>query len=239
MNCKKPSQCGWCPQGVRLVAKQGEKSWATRCVHRRLHRSRGHSGRSLPLGLHAATGYNYPLGWLNGGGSQPFRKSIEGSQRIFDQFADRLGFLRSCHHLRFWIVGVGNGAQCRPRKVGLVSDRTPKLVEEFWRLGVRWMIKHPDKHAQRLCVYAGTRIGGRRYLTPTVIRCTEYLKRCNGRCGRNAVGGVAEDKPAFILSPSGQPVCPMGIQPTTCEEGPLAGRLLGKGMPRSRLTFRR
>ena len=35
------------------------------------------------------TGYNYPLGWLNGGKEEPFRKLIEGSERIFDQFAEK------------------------------------------------------------------------------------------------------------------------------------------------------
>ena len=33
-----------------------------------------------------------------------------------------------------------------PEKMSVwYPDRTPKLVEEFVRLGVRWMDKHPDK----------------------------------------------------------------------------------------------
>jgi hypothetical protein len=36
--------------------------------------------------------------------------------------------------------------QLSPEKMSVwYPDRTPKLVEEFVQLGVRWMDKHPDK----------------------------------------------------------------------------------------------
>ena len=47
----------------------------------------GHLTGLAKSGYTLLTGYNYNLGWQSGGGSQPFRKLIEGNERIFDQFA--------------------------------------------------------------------------------------------------------------------------------------------------------
>ena len=57
-------------------------------------------------------------------------------------------------------------------------DRTPKLVEEFVRLGVRWLDKHPDKATPQrlLLIYAWNENGEGGYLTPTAKDGTEYLK---------------------------------------------------------------
>ena len=57
-------------------------------------------------------------------------------------------------------------------------DRTPKLVEEFVRVGVRWLDEHPDKGtAQRLLLlYAWNENGEGGYLTPTAADGTEYLE---------------------------------------------------------------
>jgi len=48
-------------------------------------------------------------------------------------------------------------------------DRTPKLVEEFVRAGVRWLDEHPDKATpQRLqLLYAWNENGEGGYLTPS------------------------------------------------------------------------
>ena len=68
------------------------------------------------------TGYNYPLGWLNGGGSQPFRKLIEGSERIFNQFAETDATpLRSGHHGWLGSPSLGTGTDAAGEDVGLVS----------------------------------------------------------------------------------------------------------------------
>jgi len=57
-------------------------------------------------------------------------------------------------------------------------DRTPKLVEEFVKAGVRWLDKHPDKATPQrlLLIYAWNENGEGGYLTPTVKDGTEYLK---------------------------------------------------------------
>jgi hypothetical protein len=57
-------------------------------------------------------------------------------------------------------------------------DRTPKLVEEFVRLGVRWLDQHPDKATSQrlLLIYAWNENGEGGYLTPTAKDGTEYLK---------------------------------------------------------------
>jgi hypothetical protein len=49
----------------------------------------GHLADLARSGYTLLTGYNYNGGWMNGGGSQPFKKLIEGSERIFNQFAEQ------------------------------------------------------------------------------------------------------------------------------------------------------
>jgi hypothetical protein len=57
-------------------------------------------------------------------------------------------------------------------------DRTPKQVEEFVRLGVRWLEKHPDKTTPErlLLIYAWNENGEGGYLTPTAVDGTTYLE---------------------------------------------------------------
>ena len=69
--------------------------------------------------------------------------------------------------------------QLPPEKMSVwYPDRTPKLVEEFMKVGVRWLDKHPDKAtAQRLLlIYAWNENGEGGYLTPTAKDGTEYLE---------------------------------------------------------------
>jgi len=66
-----------------------------------------------------------------------------------------------------------------PEKMSVwYPDRTPELVEEFVRAGVRWLDEHPEKAtAQRLLLlYAWNENGEGGYLTPTAKDGTEYLK---------------------------------------------------------------
>jgi hypothetical protein len=55
--------------------------------------------------------------------------------------------------------------------------RTPKLVEEFVRLGVRWLDRHPDKATRQrlLMLYAWNENGEGGYLTPTQADGDQYL----------------------------------------------------------------
>jgi len=133
----------------------------------------GRSGYTL------LTGYNYNLGWLSGSGSQPFRKLIDGSQRIFDQFAEKTPLPYVPVITAGWDRRPWEEDKFPPGKRSVwYPDRTPKQVEEFVRLGVRWLDKHPDKTtAQRLLlIYAWNENGEGGYLTPTAADGTEYLK---------------------------------------------------------------
>ena len=124
------------------------------------------------------TGYNINGGWMNGGGSQPFRKLIADSDRIFEQMAETsplpcVPIITAGWDRRPWEQG-----QLPPEKMSVwYPDRTPKLVEEFVKVGVRWLEKHPDKAtAQRLLlIYAWNENGEGGYLTPTAKDGTEYL----------------------------------------------------------------
>ena len=130
-------------------------------------------------GYSLLTGYNYNLGWQSGGGSQPFQKLVEGNQRIFEQFAEKTPLP--------YVPVVTIGWDRRPweeeklpseKMSTWYPDRTPKLVEEFVRLGVIWLDKHPDKAtAQRLMLlYAWNENGEGGYLTPTEKDGIEYLE---------------------------------------------------------------
>ena len=67
------------------------------------------------------TGYNYSFNRLNGGG-QPFRKLIEGNERIFDQFADEdTAPLCSYHHGRLGLSSLGGRQAFAGQNVPLVS----------------------------------------------------------------------------------------------------------------------
>jgi hypothetical protein len=125
------------------------------------------------------TGYNYPLGWLNGGGSQPFRKLIQGSERIFNRFAEKTPLPYVPVITAGWDRRPWEQGHYPPEKMSTwYPDRTPKLVEEFVQLGVRWLDKHPDKTTPQrlLLIYAWNENGEGGYLTPTVADGTKYLE---------------------------------------------------------------
>ena len=135
------------PQGIRLVAGQGEEGGTAGRVHRCLHRAWAeHLADLARSGYTILTGYNYNGGWMNGGGSQPFRKLIEDSDRIFDQFAEETPLPYVPVITAGWDRRPWEKGQLPPEKMSVwYPDRTPKLVEEFVRHGVRWLDKHPDK----------------------------------------------------------------------------------------------
>jgi hypothetical protein len=139
----------------------------------------GHLGDLARSGYTLLTGYNYNLGWQSGGGSQPFRTLIEGNARIFDQFAEKTPLPYVPVITVGWDRRPWEEDKLPPEKMSVwYPDRTPKLVEEFVRLGVRWLDEHPDKAtAQRLLLlYAWNENGEGGYLTPTAADDTEYLK---------------------------------------------------------------
>ncbi len=130
-------------------------------------------------GYSLLTGYNYNLGWLSGGGSQPFRKLIDGNQRIFEQFAQQTPLPYVPVITAGWDRRPWEEERLPAAKMSVwYPDRTPKLVEEFVRLGVRWLDKHPDKATPQrlLLIYAWNENGEGGYLTPTAADGTEYLK---------------------------------------------------------------
>ena len=124
------------------------------------------------------TGYNCG-GWMNGGGSQPFHKLIDDSDRLFEQMAGTsplpcIPVITAGWDRRPWEQG-----KIPPEKMSAWHpDRTPKLVEEFVRLGVGWLDKHPNKATPQrlLLIYAWNENGEGGYLTPTAKDGTEYLK---------------------------------------------------------------
>ena len=202
----------------------------------------GHLGDLARSGYTLLTGYNYPLGWLNGGGSQPFRKLIEGSERIFDQFAEQTPLPYVPAITAGWDRRPWEQGQMPPEKMSVwYPDRTPKLVEEFVRLGVRWMDKHPDKTTPQrlLLIYAWNENGEGGYLTPTAKDGTEYLKAVQRAIAEGEMPWVrvADDKHGFVLSPSGKPFVPWGFNYDHDEERPPAGGLLGQGMAQGRRRF--
>ncbi len=139
----------------------------------------GHLADLARSGYTLLTGYNYNLGWMSGGGSQPFRKLIDGSQRIFEQFAEKTPLPYVPVITAGWDRRPWEEEKLPPAKMSVwYPDRTPKLVEEFVRRGVGWLDKHPDKAtAQRLLlIYAWNENGEGGYLTPTAADGTEYLK---------------------------------------------------------------
>ena len=139
----------------------------------------GHLGDLSRSGYTLLTGYNYPLGWHNGGGSQPFRKLIEGSERIFNQFAEQTPLPYVPVITAGWDRRPWEQGQMPPEKMSVwYPDRTPKLVEEFVRLGVNWIDKHPDKTTPQrlLLIYAWNENGEGGYLTPTEKDGSVYLK---------------------------------------------------------------
>jgi hypothetical protein len=125
------------------------------------------------------TGYNYNLGWMSGGGSQPFQKLIDGNRRIFEQFAAQtplpyVPVITAGWDRRPWEMGK----QPPARMSTWYPDRTPELVEEFVRLGVKWLDEHPDKTTPQrlLLIYAWNENGEGGYLTPTEADDTRYLE---------------------------------------------------------------
>lgn len=125
------------------------------------------------------TGYNYNLGWMSGGGSQPFRKLIEGSRRIFEDFAKTSPLPYVPVITAGWDRRPWEEDKLPPEKRSVwYPDRTPQLVEEFVRLGIGWLDEHPKKTVPErlLLIYAWNENGEGGYLTPTAADGTQYLK---------------------------------------------------------------
>jgi ribosomal protein L7/L12 len=125
------------------------------------------------------TGYAYPLGWLNGGGSQPFQKLIDGGEQIFDQFAETTPLPYVPAITAGWDRRPWEEDKLPPEKMSVwYPDRTPKLVEEFVRLGVHWLDKHSEKTTPErlLLIYAWNENGEGGYLTPTATDGPKYLE---------------------------------------------------------------
>lgn len=133
----------------------------------------------VEAGYTVLTGYNYAGTWLDGAGGKPFRTLIDSNRKILDDFAKTtplpyvpvvtVGWDR-----RPWELG-----QYPPEKMsGWYPDRSPKLVEEFVRLGMQWLDQHPDKATKErlLLLYAWNENGEGGYLTPTAADGMEYLK---------------------------------------------------------------
>ena len=139
----------------------------------------GHLDDLARSGYTLLTGYNYNLGWMSGGGSKPFRELIEGNQRIFQQFAEQTPLPYVPVVTVGWDRRPWEKGSLPPEKMSVwYPDRTPKLVEEFVRMGIRWLDEHPDKAtAQRLLLlYAWNENGEGGYLTPTEADGTKYLE---------------------------------------------------------------
>jgi hypothetical protein len=130
-------------------------------------------------GFTLLTGYNYNNGWTNGGGCKPFRELMEVSRKTFDEFA-RTSPLP-------YVPAVTIGWDRRPWELDTLPpekqsvwypDRTPKLVEEFVSMGIKWLDAHPDKATPQrlLLLYAWNENGEGGYLTPTEKDGMAYLK---------------------------------------------------------------
>jgi hypothetical protein len=116
---------------------------------------------------------------MSGGGSQPFRKLIEGNQRIFEQFAENTPLPYVPVITIGWDRRPWEEEKLPPEKMSAwYADRTPKAVEEFVRLGVQFLDKHPNKATSErlLLIYAWNENGEGGYLTPTAKEGTEYLE---------------------------------------------------------------
>jgi hypothetical protein len=142
-----------------------------------------HSGYTL------LTGYNY---CSDGPGPKPFRNLIEANSEIFDGFARRA----TLPYIPVITTGWDNRPFSMPSPSSPVRtvwypDRSPKLVEEFVREGIRWLDKHPDKTTPQrlLLLYAWNENGEGGYLTPTAQDSTEYLKAVQRGIREDHVGG--------------------------------------------------
>jgi hypothetical protein len=125
------------------------------------------------------TGYNYSMGWMDGGGSKPFRQLIEGNAEILKQFAEKTPLPYVPVVTIGWDRRPWEQGKLPPEKMsGWYPDRTPEQVEDFVRLGVEWLDQHPDKTtAERiLLLYAWNENGEGGYLTPTAKDGTKYLE---------------------------------------------------------------
>jgi hypothetical protein len=126
------------------------------------------------------TGYNYNLSpWPPDGRSRPFQTLIDGNERILNQFAKETPLPYVPVITAGWDRRPWENGDLLPAKMSVwYPDRTPRLVEDFVRLGVRWLDQHPDKTTPQrlLLIYAWNENGEGGYLTPTAKDGVEYLK---------------------------------------------------------------
>jgi hypothetical protein len=129
-------------------------------------------------GYSLLTGYNYGSGYKNGGSARPFRELMARSQRIFDQLAKYSPLPYAPAITTGWDLRPWEGDSPPEKRSPWHPDRTPQLVEEFVRMGVRWLDEHPEKATKQrlLLLYAWNENGEGGYLTPTHAEGTAYLK---------------------------------------------------------------
>ncbi|MGM0490773.1 MAG: glycoside hydrolase family 99-like domain-containing protein [Planctomycetota bacterium] len=130
-------------------------------------------------GFDVLTGYNYNLTWKDGAGSRPFKTLIDGNAEIFDRMAKQTPLPYIPAVMAGWDRRPWEQGKLPPEKLsGWYPDRSPKQVEEFVRLGVRWLDEHPNKATPQrlLLIYAWNELGEGGYLTPTAADGTDYLE---------------------------------------------------------------
>jgi hypothetical protein len=138
------------------------------------------------------TGYNYIGGGI---GRKPFRSLMEANTKILDEFA-RVTPLP-------YVPVITTGWDCRAferdrtpaKRSPWYADRSPQLVEETVRNGMRWLDRYPGKTTpQRLILlYAWNENGEGGYLTPTKADGMDYLKAVRRAVlVSSVVGGHAE-----------------------------------------------
>lgn len=130
-------------------------------------------------GFDMFTGYNYNLTWKDGAGSRPFKTLIDGNAEIFDQMAEQTPLPYIPAVMAGWDRRPWEQDKLPPEKLsGWYPGRSPEQVEQFVRLGIRWLDEHPDKTTPQrlLLIYAWNENGEGGYLTPTAKDGTEYLE---------------------------------------------------------------
>jgi hypothetical protein len=139
------------------------------------------------------TGYNYSMGWQNGSSAKPFQTLIDGNQQLFKQFAEKTPLPYAPVITVGWDRRPWEQGKQPPEKMSVwYTDRTPKLVEDFIRVGVRWMDEHPNKTTRQrlMLLYAWNENGEGGYLTPTSKDGNDYLKAV-----QKAITGLKKESP--------------------------------------------
>ena len=152
----------------------------------------GHLNRFVKAGYTLLTGYNYrPVYNVLHSKPEPYSALMAHSRKIFDKFAGAP---------LPYIPVITSGWDWRPWNLNHRPStwffRTPRDVERFVRMGVRWIYHYyyynraPARHL--LLLYAWNENGEGGWLTPTAIRGDAYLdavQRAVATPPNGAVGG--------------------------------------------------